>query len=82
MAKTMKNKISKRSLRIGDFVVHQDPDAGTKTRGFVTGINTPYTAQGFIEIFSKGSDLLLLCLVSELISRIPREEVKEYWKYL
>jgi hypothetical protein len=64
-------------LQIGDRV----KDKNGKW-GIVTGLNAWYVAKGMYESLRKGSSLKNLLNRDDIIERIPRENVRNWWRYL
>ncbi len=68
------------NLRIGDLVSFKE--GMKKQRGFITAIRRGYIPQGCVDVAIKGEDLGTIIDKRSIIGRVPREQIREYWKYL
>lgn len=65
-------------LRIGDLVTIDEGN----TKGFVTALCKGYIPQGCVDVAIKGEDLGTIITKKSIIGVVPREQVKEYWKFI
>lgn len=68
-------------LRIGDLVTINE-EGLKRQHGFITAIRRGYIPQGCVDVAIKGEDLGTIISKESIIGVIPREQVKEYWKFL
>lgn len=68
-------------LRIGDLVTIKEEDSKEQT-GFITRITAGFLAGSNFEMTFKKDDLRSVVDRKSIIGVIPRERVREYWKYL
>lgn len=68
-------------LRIGDLVYYDDND-GFKGKGLVTTLKLRSPPSGNVEILRRKVVLRSIINRKDITKIIPREELKEWWKYL
>ena len=66
-------------LRIGDLVTIKEE---RKRTGFVTRITAGFLTGSDFEMTFKKDDLRNIVDRKSIVGVVPRERVKEYWKYL
>jgi len=69
-------------LRIGDLVTFKEEDSRKKRRGFVTTLKAHWMCDCDVEVTIKRDDLRSIVDRKFIIGVVPREQVREYWKYL
>ena len=69
------------NFRIGDLVTFKE-EAMKVQRGFITAVRRGYMPRGCLDIAIKGEDLGTIIDKKSIIGYVPREQVREYWKYL
>ena len=67
-------------LRIGDLVTIKEE--GRKQTGFVTTLTAPFLTGRDFELTIKKDDLRSIVDRKSIVGVVPRERVREYWKYL
>ncbi len=68
-------------LRIGDLVTIKEEDSKEQT-GFVTRITAGFLTGSDFEMTFKKDDLRSIVDRKFIMGIVPRERVKEYWRYL
>ena len=69
------------NFRIGDLVTIKEEDMKVQ-KGFITAIRRGYIPQGCLDVAIKGEDLGTIISKKSIIGYVPREQVRNYWKYL
>ena len=67
-------------LRIGDLVTIKED--GKRQQGFITAMCRGYIPKGCVDVTIKGEDLGTIVDKESIVEVVPREQVREYWKYL
>lgn len=57
-------------------------DGSPKEKGFITSLYSWHLARGYVEIIIKHESLRSIICREDIIDVIPREKIKEYWRYL